>query len=358
MASTASTTQPRLVIRRPERRHSSSTGRRRVRRAARAAAARPPRVAATAAPQASPASSTGVPGRSSRWLRTAVAPHPASTPTGSARTSRISGSDNPKSAVDQAPRPRSLARAISAPRPSTASVTARNSSSRHRASSCRVMSRMGMASERQPDCTDDSVAGMDVLTRICCVGQLWILAEGGHRRAQLSHIPASDPVRAQHFVHDRAALGPRGAVLNSGQRGEHRLDRRGFLRGALPALLAVRRGVVPEPVIRVRVRHLIDAGDGQRHLACQVQLLADVPVGQLGRGLADQDLARRGRAFPVDPQVRAHRRPPDQRDGRVVLRQRQVALQRVHGRAEQPAPGQAAERAVQLRFLGRGQLGV
>jgi hypothetical protein len=73
VARTASVTQLRSVTRRPDRRHSSSTGRRSVRRAARAAAHSPPTAAAAEVAQASGGSATGVPGRSSTRLSAAVA---------------------------------------------------------------------------------------------------------------------------------------------------------------------------------------------------------------------------------------------------------------------------------------------
>ena len=168
VASTASTTQPRPAGLRPDRRHSSTTGRRSVRRAASTTASRPPAVASRAVAQASGGSTTAVPGRSSTRQSAAVAAQPARTPAGSATASSSTGSDIPNTMVRQPPRPRSLARDTSCPRASIASVTDRNSSSRQATSSCAVISTTGISTERQLACTAWRVAGMPVITSTCC----------------------------------------------------------------------------------------------------------------------------------------------------------------------------------------------
>ena len=168
VARTASATQPRPAGLRPDRRHSSTTGRRSVRRAASTTASRPPAVASPAAAQASGGSTTAVPGRSRTRLSAAVAAHPASVPTGRARASSSTGSDIPNTIVRQPPRPRSLARDTSCPRASIASVTDRKSSSRQAASNCAVIRTTGISTARQLACTAWSVAGMPVVTSTCC----------------------------------------------------------------------------------------------------------------------------------------------------------------------------------------------
>ncbi len=168
VARTASATQPRPAGLRPDRRHSSTTGRRKVRRAASTTASRPPAVARPAVAQASGGSGTAVPGRSSTRLSAAVAAHPARVPIGRAAASSSTGSDIPNTIVRQPPRPRSLARDTSWPRASIASVTDRKSSSRQAASSCSVISTTGISTARQLVCTAWSVAGMAVLTSTCC----------------------------------------------------------------------------------------------------------------------------------------------------------------------------------------------
>jgi hypothetical protein len=128
----------------------------------------PPAVAAAAAAHARGGSPTGVPGRSSTWPSAAVAAQPASTPTGSGRPSSSTDSESPKTMLRQGPYPRSLASAISGPRASAASRTARNSSSHTGTSSWAVISNMGTAIAFQPDSTVPSVAGMSLVTITCC----------------------------------------------------------------------------------------------------------------------------------------------------------------------------------------------
>ncbi len=167
VATTASNTQPRSVTRRPDRRSCSTTGRRSVLRAARMTAASPPRAATEAAAQASGGSVTTVPGRSSTRHSSRVAPQPASVPSGRARASSRTGSASPNATVRRRPYPRSLTRATSVPRASVASVTDRNSSSRHSSSSCAVTSTTGMATDRQLASTDASVPGIALLMITC-----------------------------------------------------------------------------------------------------------------------------------------------------------------------------------------------
>ncbi len=76
----------------------------------------------------------------------------------------MAGSDSPKISVRQRPRPRSLARAISGPRASTASVTARKSSSQLTESSCAVISHTGTSTVRQLASIVAKVPGMSLAT--------------------------------------------------------------------------------------------------------------------------------------------------------------------------------------------------
>jgi len=83
------------------------------------------------------------------------------------------------------PYPRSLASAISGPRASAASRTARNSSSHTGTSSWAVISSTGTAIAFQPDSTAPSVAGMSVVTITCCAFSRTLLVS--------AFIPASSP---------------------------------------------------------------------------------------------------------------------------------------------------------------------
>ena len=76
----------------------------------------------------------------------------------------------------QGPYPRSLASAISGPRASAASRTARNSSSHTGTSSWAVIRSTGTAIAFQPDWTVPSVAGRSLVTITCCTFSRTLLA--------------------------------------------------------------------------------------------------------------------------------------------------------------------------------------
>lgn len=120
------------------RRHCSNTGRFSTRRAARPAATSPPATAAIIASTGSPVTTTGVP-----RVRVAAAnmsvPQQASTnPIGTATTRITSGSVRPNRIVAQRLCPRSLAKAISGPRASSASPTMWKRTSQPSNTSCTV----------------------------------------------------------------------------------------------------------------------------------------------------------------------------------------------------------------------------
>ena len=168
----ASSTQPRRVALRLACRHCSTTGRRRVRCDASTTAARPPAVAAAAPAQLSPGKPTVVPGRRRARARTMVTAQPTSTPSGKAMARIAAGSERPKTRMRPRPWPRSFARAMSPPRPSTTSVTSRNSNNQASTSSSAEINNVGTASDDQPDCTVAIVVGMSLVT-IACSASSW-----------------------------------------------------------------------------------------------------------------------------------------------------------------------------------------
>ncbi len=336
----ASSTQPRCAAPRLARCHCSTTGRLSVRRAAVATAATPPAVATAAATQEVPGSPTGVPGRKRMCPSPVVIAQPASTPTGSATPSRITGSARLNVRVRHRPRPRILASATSGPRASAASATIRNSSSHASSSSCAVISTTGTSIARQLARIVPSVAGRDVVV---------VAPSPVSCRFRVSPVAAvctsatSLPVRCagqQREVGVIGALDGGGDGAHRGQRGEHRVVWVPGPVGAVRRLVGKVTAARVEPVPGSGGCHgdLVLAGDDQVPPGRHGDPLAGVPVQLEGQGPAHRHLARGpGAVAGREAQVSADAGAVNQRNRLAPGLHR--GLRGHHGRPEQPGQG-------------------